>query len=221
MGYKGRITLLIVVFATSVEFSTYDYINDLPAVKWDVLGGVILSVLSWWFGKQYDKVRYYSQRDILTGTYNRLYSSAMFLKLLKRVERANQRLNVFVVDINDLKIINDLYGHLTGDKVIQYISFTLMACIRKSDFVTRWGGDEFVIATVRTDEEEVFSMVEQIKEHIFAIKISSKEPLKPSISIGTATYPVDGRSFEDLISVADTRMYSNKNKFKVKYMDEN
>lgn len=107
MGYKGRMILLAIALTISVGLTMYDYANsdldsDLPALKWVVIGGVIVSLLFWWLGKQYDKVRYYAQTDILTGAYNRLFSTVMFSRLLKRTERTNEKLNVFLVDINNL-----------------------------------------------------------------------------------------------------------------------
>lgn len=94
---------------------------------------------------QYDKAKYFSEKDTLTGVYNRRFVEAIFPKLLAQVERKNEQLSLSIVDCNDFKPINDTYGHKIGDEVLITLSSLLAGEIRKSDIVARWGGDEFLI----------------------------------------------------------------------------
>ncbi len=109
----------------------------------------------------------------------------MFPKLIKRAERTNEGFSVLVVDVNDLKKVNDSHGHIAGDEVIRYIAHTLLVCTRKYDFVTRWGGDEFVILAPGTDQVEALRMTDRITENLHTIKIHNGYQLKPTVSVGT------------------------------------
>lgn len=97
----------------------------------------------------------------------------------------------------------------------------MTACIRKYDFTARWGGDEFVIAILTPDQAKVSDIVERIKDNLLAIEISDQQQFKPSVSIGVATYPIDGRTLNDLIGVADNRMYKQKGEYKAQYINSN
>ena len=101
--------------------------------------------MGFWAGLQFDKARFLSERDLLTGMYNRRFVTNTFKQLASLVDRTNSQLFVLLIDCDNFKSINDCYGHNKGDQVLKKIGETLIETTRKSDIVARWGGDEFLI----------------------------------------------------------------------------
>ena len=121
---------------------------------------------------------------------------------------------VLIVDLNGLKKINDTFGHLAGDAAIREAATRLIALTRESDTVARLGGDEFaIIITSNEDETAAFNFQERIR-HEFAKPFEfENNPIELSASIGYALYPKDAETSDQLIAVADKRMYSNKKSY--------
>ena len=119
--------------------------------------------------------------------------------------------SVIFIDVNGLKSINDKYGHLVGDCVLKVFAQSLSNSIRFSDYVGRWGGDEFIVLVsgIRSDADfSVFcSKLQQETSKIITVE---GHEIKISASFGYARARVDGESVSDLIRVADSRMYKNK-----------
>jgi diguanylate cyclase (GGDEF)-like protein len=209
MKYTGRIFTTTIAIVIAIVVITVHYFQYRKIDIADIVIGLIMILFSWFFmGKQYDKVKYLSEKDILTDLYNRRFVLGIFNKLLALVERNNQKLSVFVVDIDNFKHINDTYGHLLGDKVLAYVSNILSNNTRKSDIVARWGGDEFLIVAPNTDETCPIALLERIQSKLE--HLSEELGVEVTVSIGAATYPVDGKDLDSLIKVADHIMYKCK-----------
>ena len=124
--------------------------------------------------------------------------------------RANDRppLAVLFADVNDFKTINDTYGHLVGDSVLQSLAKTLTSVSRNTDAVARFGGDEFVMLLPEAGEEGAALVTQRLRE------ILSDEPPGPvpfTVSIGTAVCDVaEPPTFEELLAAADSAMYRDK-----------
>ncbi|MEW9671347.1 GGDEF domain-containing protein [Ammoniphilus sp. 3BR4] len=138
MGFTGRIGLLIF---TVVSFVVWHFAHGLRFDIFNVFLMIFFGILSWVLGIQYDKAKYFSEKDTLTRVYNRRFVEAIFPKILAQVERNNEQLSLSIIDCNDFKPINDTYGHKIGDEVLITLSSLLSGEIRKSDIVARWGGD--------------------------------------------------------------------------------
>ncbi|WP_339060027.1 GGDEF domain-containing protein [Tepidibacillus marianensis] len=154
----------------------------------------------WFIGKQFDKAKFYSEKDYLTGVYNRRFLDRIFPKLM--VESYGD-IAVIVADVDHFKQINDTQGHKFGDEVLKEISKLFVKNIRKTDIVTRWGGDEFIIVMPDVIENELMEILLRMEKEL-------DRTFHMGISIGTAIYPKDGKHLEDLIRKADQRMYKNK-----------
>jgi len=148
--------------------------------------------------------------DQMTGLYNRHYLMEQFGNLLERSIRYNEKFCVAILDIDNLKEINDLYGHLAGDHIIKSFALSLQNTSRRSDIIARFGGDEFVAIYLMTNEEEIQKKLESINNSLM-FKLGDKTiNLKFNFSYGISSFPRDGSNYVDLINFADERMYQKK-----------
>jgi diguanylate cyclase len=126
---------------------------------------------------------------------------------LSNVRRYGSPLSVLIVDVDRFKQINDIKGHAIGDEVLKFVANYLSTCLRESDYVFRWGGDEFLILLPRTDESAVMQKSEDLARHLPSIP--GTEQLEPGLSVGWATHQADSE-FPRTLSQADARMYAMK-----------
>jgi len=208
MRYKGRVITLLLVFLVNLIYTAFYYFRD-GNIGWiEYIGYPILLPLAWWFGKQYDKARYYSEKDPLTGIYNRRYVELAFTAIKTRLEQNGQRCSVLLLDVNDFKLVNDQMGHKMGDEYLLLIANQLKESVKKSDIVARWGGDEFLILSPDVQsKEELDKMLERIHQNLKQLSFNN---IKISVSIGSARYPKHGKNLDDLLKVADKNMYQLK-----------
>lgn len=153
--------------------------------------------------------------DTLTGLPNR---HMFFDRLQQQIKKSARSKNVFAlmfIDLDGFKEVNDEYGHLVGDELLQAVTGNISACIRTSDTFARLGGDEFTIILSPIEHIEACSYVaEKVLKSInqpFALSVGK---VKISGSIGVAIYPADGTTHDKLISAADSAMYIAKDKGK-------
>jgi diguanylate cyclase (GGDEF)-like protein len=150
-------------------------------------------------------------RDPLTGLYNRHHFNDVIRRELANVRRYGTELSVLLVDVDRFKEINDRKGHGAGDDVLRFVANYLTTCIRESDFVFRWGGDEFLLLLPRTDEGSAAQKAEEVARKL--PKIPGTEGLHPSLSVGWATHRMNAE-FPATLALADQRMYEMKLKGK-------
>jgi diguanylate cyclase (GGDEF)-like protein len=150
-------------------------------------------------------------RDPLTGLYNRHHFNDVIRRELANVRRYGAELSVLLVDVDRFKEINDVKGHAMGDDVLRFVANYLTTCIRESDFVFRWGGDEFLLLLPRTDEGSAAQKADELARKL--PKIPGTEGLHPSLSAGWATHRMDAE-FPATLALADQRMYEMKLKGK-------
>jgi diguanylate cyclase (GGDEF)-like protein len=206
MKYTGRIGGVLFVFINSVLNLK---LSDQPLLgTQQILFSVANLALCWWLGKKYDEAKFYSEKDPLSQVYNRRFVMKLFSKLLAKVNRKNEKLTLFVLDIDNFKEINDTFGHEIGDSVITEIAKGLTMLTRKTDVVARWGGDEFIVIMPYSDEANPDLLVERINHHLE--DVSQKLGMTITISIGQSAYPDNAKNLVDLIRIADKRMYERK-----------
>lgn len=143
--------------------------------------------------------------DDLSGLYNRKYMNHYLNKL-----QNNKAKHVygFLMDINDFKTINDIYGHLKGDQAIIQFGKILQHSIDKDSVAIRMGGDEFVIFAILKSNEEALALKKRIEQNVRQFNIHSKEPFHLSFSIGIAKY---NGNIDTFLSAMDDSMYEAKN----------
>ena len=163
--------------------------------------------------KEKERFYNYAVKDNLTGCYNRFYLNLQLKEFMANVLRYHVPLSVILLDIDHFKKINDTYGHLAGDRVLKRLAEILIGNLRKGDTVIRYGGEEFLILLPYTYLEEACEVAERIRKTVaesdFPINGTS---LKVTISLGVAFLEPGIRSLEDLISIADERLYMAKNR---------
>lgn len=146
-------------------------------------------------------------KDHLTNIGNRAYYDESLQRAIEQSSRNQQSLSLMVLDINDFKIINDTFGHLKGDQVLQHFASVLTQSIRTSDMVFRLGGDEFAIILQPSDQKAVNIVIKRIFKEIEKNSLLSE--LNFASSIGFCHWK-EGVSANDLFSTADKNLYINK-----------
>lgn len=156
---------------------------------------------------QRDRVVAASRTDDLTDLPNRRASDLALATELARAQRTGEPFTVFVMDLRHFKSINDSYGHGVGDDTLREVARRLAASARMSDIVARWGGDEFAALLPGTGAEEAGRVAQRLREAVKGLVVGK---VQLDINIGMATYPDDGVTANDLLRIADHRMYAEK-----------
>ena len=153
-----------------------------------------------------------STKDFLTQLYNRRYFSDTTSRMLSLALRHKHNISVIVSDIDNFKIINDTYGHATGDKVIVSLANILKENSRESDIVARYGGEEFVILLYNTSINDAQKIAENIRTIVENTQVlTNKNNLKYTLSLGVAQYKKDiDADIESTINRADKSLYKAK-----------
>lgn len=158
--------------------------------------------------KAEEYLRYLGTHDVMTGVYNRAYLEEAVQKLEAKHENP---VSFIAVDLNELKIANDMFGHDVGDKLIRRAADVLKASIEEEYTVTRIGGDEFIIIMPGADAATAALIIERVQS---LVSVNNKYYRKPmlSLSLGAAT-SAPGLPLAKVISLADNAMYQNKGKY--------
>lgn len=151
--------------------------------------------------------------DELTKVFNSRYLYVLLDNELKRAERFSSNVSVLFIDVDYFKNVNDTYGHLTGSRLLIEVAGEIKGAVRSIDTVVRYGGDEFIVICTETDTELAVKVAERIRTRIEAKQFleGSATPVRITVSIGVATFPVHARSKTEIIDLADKAMYRSKN----------
>ncbi|GAB6073757.1 diguanylate cyclase [Nautilia lithotrophica] len=153
----------------------------------------------------YDFASYLTEialKDELTGLYNKRF----FEFILDRYKKEDIEIGVIFIDLDNFKKINDAFGHIFGDKVLKSVATIIKHSIRDIDYAFRFGGDEFVIL-IFADTDVLKKVANRIKEKISKTAV---EGIKAECSIGYAHYPTESKNLEEVLHLADQRMYEDK-----------
>lgn len=167
--------------------------------------------------KVQDQLKLFATTDTLTGVLNRRTGIALLEQRLEMAKAQYLKLTICFVDVNDLKMINDTYGHHDGDNVIQSISRLLGQRLNKNDVLCRFGGDEFIIAFTDCELDQAKLKMEQIDQDINIHSYRNHKDYCISISWGFAEFnPAKPVLLDELIKLADSMMYIYKSRYKRK-----
>ena len=148
--------------------------------------------------------------DALTGLNNRRLADRFISSAIEECGRENP-LGIFMMDIDDFKSINDVYGHLEGDRALIGVSDALRNAIsRHHGFLARWGGDEFVVALPGLKEDTVARFKEDLTQELAAVNRQLSSSFTLSLSMGQEICTDKGRSLADVIAKADENLYADK-----------
>ncbi|MCR4429713.1 MAG: diguanylate cyclase [Tepidanaerobacteraceae bacterium] len=154
--------------------------------------------------------------DPLTGLYNRRYIQQRLHDEISRASRKGYSVSFLMIDGDNFKEINDTLGHPTGDEELQNLAETLHTCVRQSDIVARYGGDEFCVILPDTDKKAAQEVATRLCE--------ASRDSRLSISIGYASYPEDADNGDELVKIADMALLEAKKEGKnraVSFKNEN
>lgn len=158
----------------------------------------------------YQQMRSMAMVDGLTGAFNRIY---LYEVLEREIQASAGRypISIALFDVDNFKKLNDTYGHLFGDKVLQTIVRIAREKVRKGDIVARYGGEEFIIVFNHLESNEAYKVVERIRRAIESEIIEDNLiQTRVTVSFGIASYPLHADNVKDLIKCADIAMYRAK-----------
>lgn len=154
--------------------------------------------------KKQDEVLYLNYHDHLTTLYNRRF----FEEEMRRLDtKRNLPLSIIMGDINGLKLINDSFGHSTGDEYLKKSAEIIKSTCRADDIIARLGGDEFVILLPKADEAEVIKIINRVKDLISKQQIGN---IELSVSFGYDTKEKEEQSIKEVLENAENHMYRHK-----------
>lgn len=165
------------------------------------------------------KLYFYANHDPLTGLANRIQFESQLKKSIDSAKRRNEQIALLFIDLDKFKEVNDTYGHTIGDMMLKSVTKRLGDSLRADDFLSRIGGDEFVIIAGNIDGiDSVLSIASKLSNVIRDPIVIDGKVFFMTLSIGIAIYPEHGMTAEDLIKHADAAMYEVKENGRNGYM---
>jgi len=214
-----RIALVLAILATAAYLSAGMAVDQTPAtgplvqMAVNLTGLYLLAYIGASIGREQRRARDAAIRmstvDAMTGLYNRTYFFSSLEREIARGDRSGRAFCLVMLDLDDLKAVNDRYGHLAGDQVLRGVADVVRGGVRKIDVAARYGGDEFVALLPETDPTGGWVLAEKIRLTIAEQGMAGIDPT-PTVSVGVVSYPADGRSADALLVSADRAMYASK-----------
>ena len=155
--------------------------------------------------------------DQLTGLPNARYMALRFDEEAARARRNSRPFQVVMLDLDDFKLVNDTFGHKTGDKMLREMARIIQAQLREYDFLARYAGDEFVAIVQELEGSQVEDLRQRIEAAVseFSLNVRGRGKAKVGISVGTSTFGADGETLDQLLVTADQDMYRAKSRHKL------
>jgi diguanylate cyclase (GGDEF)-like protein len=154
----------------------------------------------------------HSVRDVKTGLFNHGFFMSRLNEELARTKRVNVSASIIVIDVDKFKNFNDTYGHLAGDRVLEYIALAIKSNIRLEDIPSRFGGEEFTILLPDTEKDTAWIVAERLRNAIASMNVPWETPLpQVTISLGIVTFNEQTMIHsEEIIKQADQALYLSK-----------
>jgi diguanylate cyclase (GGDEF)-like protein len=214
-----RIALILAILATAAYLAAGLAVNQAPTtgplvqMLVNLTGLYLLAYIGASVGREQRRARDAAIRmstvDSLTGLYNRTFFFSALEREIARGDRSGRAFCLVMLDLDDLKAVNDRFGHVAGDQVLRSVADTMKSGVRKIDVAARYGGDEFVALLPETDPTGGWVLAEKIRLTVAEQGMPGVEPT-PTVSVGVVSYPADGRSADALLVSADRAMYASK-----------
>lgn len=163
--------------------------------------------------KAFEAFKEQASMDKLTELYNRSYLDPFLESEIDAADKAKQPISVIMVDMDHFKDINDTYGHVVGDHVLTIFAQVVLKCIRKTDIIARYGGDEFIVVLPCTDTDTARAVADRIRTDVSETYIPPIDGVVISAihcSVGVSTYPVLCDSKHTLLRTSDLALYKAK-----------
>jgi diguanylate cyclase (GGDEF)-like protein len=158
-----------------------------------------------------ERIENLAQTDALTGLYNLRMFNEVWQREHSSAERDRGVYALLLIDMDRLKDINDAFGHEGGNSAITLVAQCLQRSIRNTDFAARFGGDEFAVLLPGASSEVADAVVKRVRHNVFKTTLDLRSRMiRCSVSIGVVNYPKDARDMRELLSMADRKMYRDK-----------
>ena len=198
------------VYSSELEQYTDDHMRLLETVTRlaaDALGNAM----------QHAEAESNALTDPLTGLPNGRYLSLRFDEEAARARRTDRAFQVMMLDLDEFKSVNDTFGHKAGDKMLREVAHIIEGQLREYDFLARYGGDEFVALVQEMAGSQVEDLCRRIENAVskFSLMVGRNRYARVGISVGTATYNIDGDTLDQLVVAADEKMYRMKSSHKL------
>ncbi len=199
-----------VVGVLNAESQHADAFSEADVALMSAVGSQLASCLE--VAQLHDTLKREASHDPLTRLNNRRHFLERIQQEIARSEATGDTFSIVFLDVDELKRINDTYGHLAGDALLREVSNALMDAVRGEDIVARYGGDEFVVLLPATPAAAAASVAQRISDGITRHRfMAGRELLQiPGVSLGLANFPQDGKTAEDLLASADATLYRQK-----------
>ena len=187
-----------------VQYGAFDAGVQIERVVTLVLFGVGCGMIAQWAVR----LREFATTDQLTGLLNRRTFEERIRDELLKARRQATSLSLVMVDLDHFKQVNDRYGHRAGDEVLRSVATALRHAVRRTDLVSRWGGEEFAIAYLDSSPNEAARNAEQLRRSVEStpIQLDSGVLVAMTLSAGVATARSDGFEFQSVLGAADERL---------------
>ena len=199
-----------VIGVLNAESQHADAFSEVDVALMSAVGSQLASCLE--VAQLHDTLKREASHDPLTRLNNRRHFLQRIDQEIARAGGAGENFSIVFLDVDELKRINDTYGHLAGDALLREVSNTLLDAVRGEDVVSRYGGDEFVVLLPSTTAAAAASVAQRISDGIARHRfMAGRELLQiPGVSLGLATFPQDGATAEELLAYADATLYRQK-----------
>ena len=196
-------------FRVKAASDKYRHISAYGRIEGNKMFGINVDITEQVEAEQ--QIRKLANSDTLTGLANRLALSSYMRNELARLERNNKLCTLLYLDLNRFKPINDEYGHTTGDEVLVELAQRLQSMCRVYDIASRVGGDEFIVVITELNKDiSVEALKTRLAKNLTQPISTAHGTFSVGVSIGHASYPIEGKTLEELIFVADERMFEDK-----------
>ncbi len=205
LRFEGRLIGGLVIYHTVAGCFTDEHRRVLNRVSEQAAAVIFNST-------RFEQTQHESHTDPLTGLPNRRSLDLQFETGLSRAARTKGSIGVVVLDLDRLKEINDTYGHEAGDRALRAVGSVLRSTVRQNDLCARFAGDEFVVVMWDCSPEHEARRMLDLQSAVGAHPFEPRPGVRVSLSIsaGTARFPADGATFEELLAAADEKMYRDK-----------
>src|SRR5215216_2560601 len=204
--FKDEVLLgALSVYSSELEQYTDDHIRLLETVT-RLASDALANAM------QHAEAESHALTDPLTGLPNARYLALRFEEEAARARRTDRTFQVVMLDLDEFKKVNDTFGHKSGDRMLREVAHLISGQLREYDFLARYGGDEFVALVQEVVGAQVEELCARIESAVskFALPLGKNRFARVGISVGTATFGIDGETLDQLVVAADNEMYRVK-----------
>jgi diguanylate cyclase (GGDEF)-like protein len=210
ISFLATLSWLVAVYAAGQRYS------QASIYFWNLLIRVVFYAIVTYLVAELQKARreerLAARTDFVTGAVNARYFHELLQMEVERIRRYPHPFTVVYIDIDNFKLVNDLFGHQTGDEVLCYIARELNDQLRSTDIVARVGGDEFALLLPSARQPEAQVVISKVRPHLLRMMQQRSWPV--TFSMGAVTCVAPPHSAEQLMGIADELMYEVKNSTK-------